>query len=151
MSQPRIAIIVLVLVAVLFAGFIVLGAAPHDDKDTTGGPVPFLKGLLVRQASIQDLSPDRAGCIQNGLLTVPPGSTCQFGIATSFFSVRKLSLTAAQPGSSPQLRVLQPGSPEVDKKTLASGESADFYAYKKDSALEVSCPLFSPPCTLRLN
>ncbi len=100
-NAPKILVVVLVVVAVLFFAGIAIGSNNGVGSLSLDGVIGSLSGLLPSPAlSMSEISSSPSGCLDAQLqrILVPGGGSCAFQIAESSSAVRsfKLQIAAGQ-------------------------------------------------------
>jgi hypothetical protein len=163
MNATKVFIVVLIVMAVVFAGGMVLGATRTDKPvslDTLEKQWGALRDRLAHPEPlrIQDLTASSGGCIiQNTHLLVVRGGECQFSIhCESCPVVRKLGLYLVE-GSAATVSLDQPigGGNVTQTKALPVADLAadkDWDVYKEGGTLRVVCKNIglAPACKLQL-
>jgi len=163
MNGPRIFIVVLVLIGLLYA--VVVGFGIRDNSNGKVDPAAlnsaWLKALQEQLAQPQPLKASDigltapAGCLVQDQVVVPGGGICKLLISgTDSPSVRRLSLTLVE-GTSATLKLEQKNALTLNK-TLPPADSAKdngWDVYKEGGILSVVCPDSgsAPACKLKLN
>jgi hypothetical protein len=162
MTATKVFIVVLIVIAVVFAGGIVLGATSTDKPvslDTLERQWGALRDRLARPETlhIRDLTGSPGTCIQGTQLVVVRGAECQFSIhCESCPAVRKLGLYLVE-GSAATISFDQPigGGNVTQAKTLPVADFAadkEWDVYKEGGTLRVVCKNIgqAPACKLQL-
>ena len=150
--QRWIAVGVLALVVVLYV--VVLGMGIGNGRSggqpVKLGPMDFLGNLLVRPATLQDVTSATSTCLASDPLVVQRGTACVYNLKAGFLG-KKLRLTLTAGAASAEVLQQASDQPRVDDtKQLALNSPAEF-TYKQDgSTLRIACgPL--APCRVSLS
>jgi peptidoglycan/LPS O-acetylase OafA/YrhL len=147
MSAPKIFILVLFLLALLFVIAINIGAT-HTDDQTFQTPA-WLTGFGNLLASPQplkltDLQPSTKSCLQPGKLVVATGTTCVFAIQESSFTQRVISLRFVQGASATLMLTNQEGILPIQQPLTKIGDvtNTDLKVYpgKAHAMFSITCP-----------
>ncbi len=148
MSGPKILIAVLLLIGLLFAVVLYIGATRSDDKTFPEPPkwTTNLGTAMVSQQSLKiaDLSHVPASCLQQGGVVVPMGSACTFDIQQSFFAVRVVRLQLVQ-GVSARVTLTQEQTLDQQEQLPSAGANATpnddlkVYPGKANGRLVIEC------------
>jgi hypothetical protein len=149
MTGPRIFIVVLILIAILFVVGIAAGATRKDDNKVSSSDLnaSWLEGLQARLAQPQPLTAQDIGvaaptsCLQKEQLIVAPNQRCRFLIQRSSSpNARRLALRLVE-GASVALRLEQKNAVTLEKN-LPPSDSAkdkDWDVYQEGGILSVTC------------
>jgi hypothetical protein len=160
MSGPKILMAVLLLIGILFAVVLYIGATHSDDK-TFQKPrwMTDLSTAMVSQQSLKiaDLSHAPASCLQQGSLVVPMGGTCTFDIQQSVFVTRVVRLQLVQ-GVSARVTLTQEQTLDQQEQLPSAGANATpnddlkVYPGKANGRLVIECldAGGTPECRLEL-
>lgn len=92
-------LVILFIVGLLFILATSLGAS-HSDDQSAQAPNWFsnlgAKLVISQPLKVADLSPTPPSCLQQGLLSVPAGTTCTFAVQQSTFTQRVVTLQLMQ-------------------------------------------------------
>lgn len=159
MSNPKVFIVLLFLVGIVFVVGVNLGMA-HSDDQTFHTPawVSGLGNMLVRQQSLKigDLSTTHTSCIQQNRFVVSVGTDCTFTIQQSIFTQRVISLQLVQ-GTSAMVTLTQEGTLPLQQILAGAGSSTNtvlkIYSGKAQGVLNITClnATDAPVCLLKLN
>ena len=141
------AVVVVLFVVVLAMG---IGNGRSSGQPVQLGPMDFLGGLLVRPASLQDVTSTTAACPLSDPLTVQRGTACVYDLKAGFLG-KKLRLTLTTGAASAEVLQEASGQPRVDDtKQLGLNSPAEF-TYKQDgSTLRLACAQLVP-CRISLS
>jgi hypothetical protein len=150
-------LVVLVLIALLFAAGIYMGQRPDDPTKPARNPdepSPMLKRLT--QAPVP---PDEivCACLAQKRLTIPAGATCRIEILTakSRLGVRKLKLTLLQGAANVELAPSRedeqnPGPISAKLPTEEGEKSAEFPILRHGGRVTIQNIVPTAPCVLTM-
>jgi hypothetical protein len=138
--NPRVAVIVLVVIVLLFIGGVGLGASHGNDTSTKDGWTTSLEQILVPQAKIVDLQPVPSSCIQADALVTSGLGNCTYAVR----DVRRLHIKPTQ--GAPVITVNQSGV--IGTPKLKSDQAYEFDLTKNDT-FSVTC-VGTASCRLQL-
>lgn len=123
MSNPKLLLVLLFLIGLLFVLSLTLGAMHQDDSTFQS---PDWAHLFVHSQSLKigDLSSTTAPCLQGENLVVPQGSTCAVSISQSSFTEWTVELQLVQ-GNSASVKLTQEKALPVEQTLAAPGATTD--------------------------
>ncbi len=148
MNGPRVAIVVLAVLALLFVVGLMFGARGQELPDPSTSWVDSLGGLIPKpDVEAADI---RTDCLDGGNFVIPATQTCVATIDGPKRGVKEVHLRVTS--SSPIQIVAKRPDMLDEERTLQPGESRAFDVYKDGLTLELTCPgtLGSPPCVVAL-
>jgi len=148
MNGPRVAIVVLAVLALLFVVGLMFGARGQELPDPSNSWVESLGGLIPKpDVEAGDV---RADCLQGNTFVIPATQTCVATIDGPKRGVKEVHLRVTS--SSPVQTVAKRPDMLDETRTLPPGESRAFDVYHDGLTLQLTCAvaLGSPPCVVAL-
>jgi hypothetical protein len=159
--NPKVAVALVIVIAVLFFGALGFGLSRDDGQDEAPAP-SWAEGIgdmfqLRASLAAEDIGATvPSSCrtqVRQGLVTLPPGGGCTFLIVASsgmFPKARGFSLLLEQ-GIAVSILLKQKDQITVKEMLTAEESQHDFFVAKDGGSVEMRClPPLGTPCRVRM-
>jgi hypothetical protein len=146
--NPKVAVVVLVVIVLIFAVGVSTGAL-HSSNTTSGGWLETLQHAFVHPDPI-DVTKTSGPCRQGNQLFIAAGSACTLQVSGGGSNVRRLHLTISS-GQAHLIVKLKTNDPnknlDGDDEFIAAQSSKDIDIYQQGAVITLGCSL-GPTCRL---
>jgi hypothetical protein len=148
-NGPRVVIVVLAVLALLFVVGLMFGARDEERPDPSDSWVDSLGGLIPKPAV--DADDIRADCLESDTFVIPATQTCVARIEGPNRGVNEVRLSVTS-GGAVAVTADRPDMLE-EERTMQPGEERAFDVYPDGMSLQFACigvALGGPSCTVAL-